>query len=216
MDIVPRGITVVDVEDDVWAYWQVSISSFNGPPRAVNTNAVVSTGFDKRSFESLAWQRPVLLSHRVLAGYDNHALLDANQADMDLLLEQSYDWVNYLDGLFWAENQRRVDHNQRQVVHRKAARKRGETVPKKYERLGALQEISWPAPPSRNLWDTAQKSSAGPKEEAMRLAEACVRLLDYWLDIESERTKKTRKYFSETGGVDIRRWPEPTPIGGTK
>jgi hypothetical protein len=215
MDRAPLGIAVVDAFQDDWAFWQVSVSAFNGPVRAEATNAVTSHGFDKNAFESLSWNRPVLVSARARAGYDNSDLADVEKADMGQLLESAYSWTNHLQDLFWQENDRRKRMNQVAVQQRKEARQRGEAVPAKYNRLTRLQDIDWPAPPPADLWSSHELSTESPRSEALRLARGCVSLLNYWLEIERERTKKNRKYFSDTGGPNIRLWPVPAPRGNS-
>lgn len=113
MNKAPLGITVVDSYRDEWAYWQVSVSTFNGPATTVATNAVTGIGFDKTAFRSLSWNRPVLVSARAHRAYDNSAVEDAEHVNMDELLEQAYSWTNYLQDLFWRENDRRTDANRK-------------------------------------------------------------------------------------------------------
>lgn len=209
-DTTPHGIAVLDIHGGRWALWQVSVTSMTGPLRAMNTNAVVSDGFDEKAFLSLSYHRPVLLTARARQVCDVPMVLEAAQFDPEEFIALCDSWVDLLQGMFWAENDRRAALNAKNAQHRKAAKAAGLPVPE-YQRLGPLKDIDWPGVPPASSWATEAGARDPVTVEALRVANGCARLLNFWLEIEADRTRKTRTYLEGIGGPDVRQWPRPTP-----
>lgn len=206
--VVCRGIAILDIHDGRWALWQVSANAFTGPLRATATNAVTSDGFDEKAFRSLAGDRQLLLTARAEAKCTEPQVLEAPRFNPDGFIRDCRSWVDLLQDLFWAENDRRAAYNTSKVQERKDARAAGRTVPE-YKRQAPLLDIDWPAPPPSSVWESDRDCTEPVSQEALRIANGCVRLLNYWLEIEADRTRRTRTYFGGAGGTSVRTWPVP-------
>lgn len=204
---VPHGIAVLDIHDGRWALWQVSVNSSSGPLRASSTNAIVTDGYDRAAFDCAAYNRPVLLSERAQIACSEEYVLDSVRMNPETFLRDCDSWVSSLQHVFWDENDRRLDHNVLLTERRKAAKATGAPLPET-KRLAPLQDIDWPAPPPSSLWESDPACTKPAPEEALRIARGCIRLLNYWLDIESDRTRKNRPHF-HGAGTAIRTWPMP-------
>ncbi len=211
-DSVMHGIAVLDIHGDRWAIWQVSAVALTGPLRAAPTNAVVTDGFDERVFQSLAYKRPVYLTARARKHCTEDTVLKAAQFDPDVFIEDCRSWVDLLQDMFWAENERRAAYNTTTVKARKEARLTGAPIPD-YQRQAPLLDIDWPAPPLASTWESAADCVEPVNQEALRVANGCIRLLNYWLDIENDRLRKSRTYFNGVGGPLVRSWPVPAVNG---
>lgn len=211
---VPHGVAVLDIHDGRWALWQVSVHPTGGPMRASSTNAIVTDGFDAAAFDCVSYNRPLLLSERALIACDEQRVLDSARMKPKDFLRDCESWVSSLQQTFWNENDRRLAHNVQVAEDRKAARAAGLLV-SDMKRLAPLQDIDWPAPPPSSVWESDPLSTKSASEEALRIARGCIQLLNYWLDIESDRTRKSRPYFHRAGAA-IRPWPSPAkePIPG--
>lgn len=209
-DAATRGIAVLDIHDGSWALWQISTNSFAGPLRATATNAVVTDGFDEKAFHSLTYSRPLLMTARARQKCTEHTVLDAPGFDPAGFLNECRSWVDLLQSMFWAENERRAAYNTQKVQQRQEARKAGTTLPG-YQRQTQLGDIDWPAPPPASAWETDTDCGDPVNREALRVANGCIGLLNYWLEIEADRTRKARKYFNGIGGPAVRHWPVPAP-----
>ncbi|MCC5781838.1 hypothetical protein CRM73_02555 [Kocuria sp. CCUG 69068] len=210
-DPTPHGITVLDIHDGRWALWQVSATTMNGPLRATNTNAVVTDGFDEKAFLSLTYRRPVLLTARARQVCTKPLVLEAAQFDPEEFIADCDAWIDLLQGMFWAENDRRAALNAENARRRKEAKAAGLPAPES-KRLAPLKDIDWPGVPPASSWSTDTDSPEPVEIEALRVANGCARLLNFWLDIETDRTRKTRQtYLNAIGGPIVRRWPEPLP-----
>jgi hypothetical protein len=204
---VPHGIAVLDIHEGRWAWWQVSMSSAGGPLRASPTNAIVTEGFDGAAFDCVSYNRPVLLSERALIACREQRVLDSVRLRPDIFLQDCESWVSALQQTFWDENDRRLAHNLQLSADRKAAKAVGAPVADT-KRLAPLQDIDWPAPPPSSAWESDAACTRPVSEEALRIARGCIRLLNYWLDIESYRTRKNRSYLHDAS-TRIRPWPSP-------
>ena len=209
---VPHGVAVLDIYDGRWALWQVSANSATGPMRASSTNAIVTDGFDAAAFDCVSYNRPVLLSERALIACDEQRVLDSARMKPEVFLQDCESWVSSLQQIFWDENDRRLAHNIQVSEARKAAKAEGALVPE-MKRLAPLQDIDWPAPPPSSAWESDSGCTKPASEEALRIARGCIRLLNYWLDIESDRTRKNRSYFHSVDNA-IRPWPSPASKPG--
>lgn len=203
----PHGISVLDIHAGKWALWQVSTHSAGGPVRASATNAIVTDGFDARAFDCVTYNRPILLTERASAACSEQRVLDTVTLQPHVFLQDCESWVSSLQQKFWDENDRRLVHNAQIAEERKAAKTAGTPLPTT-KRLAPLQDIDWPAPPPSSLWETDPDCIETASSEALRISKGCIQLLDYWLGIESDRTRKNRAYFHEAG-TDIRSWPTP-------
>lgn len=201
----PFGIAVLDVYQDQWALWQVSVDSFYGRLRASTTNAVVRDRFIREEFESVVGNRQLLLTPRATAECPPDDVAGPEPFDGHQFINACASWIEALDGLFLQENARREEENER----RKEAKKAG--LPGPFTKLAPLQDIGWPGMPAETEWTSEPTCQAEARFEALRMANGCVRLLDYWLDIEITRTRKNRAYFNCLGGPDIRLWPTQIP-----
>jgi hypothetical protein len=204
---VPHGIAVLDIHDGRWALWQVSVNSSSGPLRASSTNAIVTDGYDRAAFDCVAYNRPVLLTERAQIACSEQYVLDSVKMNPETFLGDCDSWVTSLQQLFWDENDRRLAHNLLLTERRKAAKATGALVPET-KRLAPLKDIDWPAPPPSSMWESDPACTEPASEEALRIARGCIRLLNYWLDIESDRTRKNRSHF-HGAGTAIRTWPIP-------
>lgn len=202
----PFGVAILDIHDGNWALWQVSVDSSKGSLRAVATNAVVSAGFNEKAFCGITGDRQLLLTARAEAKCTEPMVFDAPRFSPVEFLETCNGWVAVLEGLFQAENQRRSDYNAVKVQERKDARASGAPAVE-YKRKSPLQGIDWPAPPLSANWESDIECNAPVVGEALRVANGCVRLLNYWLDIELNRTRRNRTYFNGVGGQNFRAWP---------
>lgn len=215
-DATPHGITVLDIHDGRWALWQVSATTMNGPLRATSTNAVVTDGFDEKAFLSLTYRRPVLLTARAGQVCTEPIILEAAPFDPEQFIADCDAWINLLQGMFWAENDRRAEANAENARRRKEAKAAGAPAVE-YKRLAPLKDIDWPGAPPASSWSTDTDSPEPVTVEALRVANGCARLLNFWLDIETDRTRKTRQsYLNGIGGPVVRRWPEPVPTTAEK
>ena len=205
-----QGVAILDIHDGRWALWQVSVDTFTGPLRASATNAVTSDGFDENAFRSLSGGRQLFLTARAEEKCVEPQVLQAPRFDPEAFIADCRSWVNLLQDLFWAENERRSAYNEGRVQERKAARAAGLPVPD-YKRQAPLLDIDWPAPPLSSAWESDQDCSEPVSVEALRIANGCIRLLNYWLEIETDRTRRTRTYFEGIGGARVRAWPVPAP-----
>jgi hypothetical protein len=208
-----HGIAVLDIHEDRWAMWQVSANAVRGPLRATTTNAVVTDGFDERVFHSLAYKRPVYLTARARKHCTEDIVMEAPQFDPEAFIADCTSWIDLLQDMFWAENDRRAAYNSERVEARKEARATGAPLPE-YRRQAPLLDIDWPAPPIPAAWETAVDCVDPVNQEALRVANGCVRLLNYWIDIENDRLRKSRTYFNGVGGTAIRSWPVSAPALG--
>ena len=211
---VPHGIAVLDIYDGQWALWQVSVNSAGGPVRASSTNAIVTEGFDAAAFDCISYNRPLLLTERALIVCREQPVLDAIRLQPDAFLRDCEHWVSSLQQIFWDENDRRLAHNLQNSADRKAARAAAAPLPET-KRLAPLVDIDWPAPPPPSAWESDTACSESASSEALRIAKGCIRLMNYWLDIETDRTRKNRIYF-HGAGIAVRAWPvpaqEPFPV----
>lgn len=204
-DEPPYGIAVLDVYQNQWALWQVSVDSFYGRLRASTTNAVVRDHFIREEFESIVGNRQLLLTVRAAAVCAPDDVTGPELFDGHQFTNACAAWIDALDGMFSEENRRRMEENQR----RKQAKRAG--LPGPYTTLAPLLDPGWPGAPDEADWTSAASCSAGATAESLRLANGCVRLLNYWLDIEAARTRKNRAYFNGLGGPEIRLWPTKIP-----
>jgi hypothetical protein len=211
-EAVVHGIAILDIHEDKWAIWQVSALALTGSLRASATNAVITDGFDERVFHSLSYKRPVLLTSRARKHCTEAVVLEAPPFDPEIFVSDCSSWVDLLQQMFWAENDRRAAYNTSKVKERKEARAAGEPLPD-YQRRAPLLDIDWPAPPLTSAWESAVECIEPVNEEALRVANGCVRLLNYWLDIENDRLRKSRKYLNGIGGPSVRSWPTPATAG---
>ena len=210
VDTTPRGVTVLDIHAGQWALWQVSVTTIEGPLRATSTNAVITDGFDEKAFLSLAYQRPVLLTARAALVCTEPMVHEAPQFDPESFIEKCRAWTDLLQEKFWAENDRRVALNAEKARDRKEAKAAGLHDPDpEYKRLAPLKDMDWPAAPPTGSWTTEGNSTEALNVEALRVANGCARLLNYWVEIEVERTNKRRTYFEGVGEPTVRRWPVP-------
>ena len=205
----PFGIAVLDVHEGKWAIWQVSVDSFYGRLRASTTNAVVRDHFERTEFEALVGNRQLLVTPRAAV-----ACPEADIAGPELFNGQRFadlcgSWIDLLDGMFRAENKRREAENER----RKEAKRAG--TGGTYTKLSPLLDLGLPGLPAEALWTSDAACVEEARVEALRVANGCVRLLDYWLDIEAARTRKNRTYFNGVGGPEIRLWPCEAPTLAT-
>lgn len=214
-EAVMRGIAVLDIHDDRWAVWQVSAVALTGPLRAAPTNAVVTDGFDERVLHSLAYQRPVYLTARARKHCTEDIVLGVPQFDPEVFIADCTSWVDLLQDMFWAENERRAAYNTATVKARKEARATGAPLPE-YQRQAPLLDIDWPAPPLPSAWESSVNCVDPVNQEALRVAHGCIKLLNYWLDIENDRLRKSRTYFNGIGGSSVRSWPVPASSMGEK
>ena len=173
--------------------------------RASSTNAIVTDGFDGAAFDCVSYNRPVLLSERALIACQEQRVLDSVRLKPEVFLQDCESWVSALQQTFWDENDRRLAHNLQLSADRKAAKATGALGPDT-KRLAPLQDIDWPAPPPSSVWESDPACTKPVSEEALRIARGCIRLLNYWLDIESDRARKSRPYFHDAGTA-IRPWP---------
>lgn len=207
-EAVVHGIAVLDIHENRWAIWQVSAMSLTDSPRASATNAVVTDGFDERVFRSLSYKRPVLLTSRARKHCTETVVLEASAFDPKVFVRDCTSWVDLLQDLFWLENDRRAAHNADKIQARKNARAAGEPLPE-YQRQGPLQDIDWPAPPLPSVWASTVECVEPANREALRVANGCIQILNYWLEIENDRLRASRKYFNGIGGPAVRSWPVP-------
>lgn len=207
-EAVVHGIAVLDIHEDRWAVWQVSSLALTGALRASATNAVVTDGFDERVFRSLSYKRPVLLTSRARKHCTEVTVREAPEFVPEVFVSDCTSWVDLLQDMFWAENDRRAAYNADKAKARKDARAAGEPLPE-YQRQAPLQDIDWPAPPLASAWESTVECLEPVNQEALRVANGCIRLLNYWLEIENDRLRRSRKYFNEVGGPTIRSWPVP-------
>lgn len=214
-DTTPHGITVLDIHGGQWALWQVSVTTMSGPLRATNTNAVVTDGFDEKAFLSLTYHRPVLLTARAGRVCDEPMVLDSTRFDPEEFIGLCDSWIDLLQGMFWAENDHRAALNAKNAQHRKDAKAAGLPVPE-YKRLAPLKDIDWPAVPLASSWVTDVESPHPVTVESLRVANGCAGLLNFWLEIEADRTRKTRTYLKGIGGPKMRQWPQPTLVAATE
>lgn len=150
-DATPHGITVLDIHDGRWALWQVSATTMNGPLRATSTNAVVTDGFDEKAFLSLTYRRPVLLTARARQVCTEPIILEAAPFDPEQFIADYDAWINLLQGMFWAENDRRAEAKAENARRRKEAKAAGAPAVES-KRLAPLKDIDWPgAPPGQRL-----------------------------------------------------------------
>lgn len=205
-----HGIAVLDIHNGRWAVWQVSTASFTGSGRAGSTNAVVTEGFDERGFLSLAYNRPVILTSRAQKHCQESVVLAATAFVPEEFIADCTSWIDYLQGLFWAENDSRREYNASVAKARKDAKTAGLPLPD-FQRRAPLQDIDWPAPPLPRFWESSLACEDPVNVEALRVANGCIQLLNYWQEIESDRLKKSRSYFREAGGSVLRPWPTPSP-----
>lgn len=205
-DVSPFGIAVLDVYQNQWALWQVSVDSFYGRLRASTTNAVVRDHFNRDEFESLVGNRQLLVTPRAAAECPAETIAGPVVFDGHHFTNVCASWIDVLDGMFLAENGRREEENER----RKEAKKLGLSGP--FTKLAPLLDVGWPGMPAEKEWTSQPDCKTEARLEALRLANGCVRLLDYWLDIEIARTRKNRAYFNGLGGPDIRLWPISAPV----
>jgi hypothetical protein len=212
-EAVVHGIAVLDIHEGRWAIWQVSALALTGSLRASATNAVVTEGFDERVFHSLSYKRPVLMTSRAQKHCTEPVVLEAPAFDPDVFVSDCTSWVDLLQDMFWAENDRRASHNAAKVKARKEARAAGEPLPE-YQRQAPLLDIDWPAPPAASAWESTVECVEPVNKEALRVANGCIRLLNYWLDIENDRLRRSRKYFNAVGGPSVRSWPVPAATAG--
>lgn len=201
----PFGIAVLDVYESKWAIWQVSVDSFYGRLQASTTNAVVRDRFERGEFESLVGNRQLLLTPRATTVCAEDDVVGPDLFDGQHFAELCASWIELLDGMFLAENERREEENQR----RKEAKQRGTGGP--YTKLAPLLDLGLPGLPSESLWTSTSSCVEEARVEALRVANGCVNLLNYWLDIETARTRKNRTYFKGVGGPEIRIWPCEAP-----
>ncbi|WP_146065722.1 hypothetical protein [Arthrobacter pityocampae] len=206
IDATSHGIAVLDIHDGRWGIWQVSAVAFTGPLRATATNAVVSDGFDERAFRSLTYKRQILLTARAEQACDEPQVFDAPMFDPDTFVAHCTSWVDILQDMFWQENDRRAAYNRTKVAERKAARSAGQ-VPPDYQRQAPLLDIDWPACPDPDVWKTSKGCTDPVNAEALRVANGCIKLLNFWIDIENDRLRKSRKYLNGAGGPTVRPWP---------
>jgi hypothetical protein len=212
-EVVVHGIAVLDIYEGRWAVWQVSALALTGSLRASATNAVVTDGFDERVFHSLSYKRPVLMTSRAQKHCTEPAVLEAPAFDPEVFVSDCTSWVDLLQDMFWAENDRRAAHNAAKVKARKEARTAGKPLPE-YQRQAPLLDIDWPAPPAASAWESTVECVEPVNKEALRVANGCIRLLNYWLDIENDRLHRSRKYFNAVGGPLVRSWPVPAAAAG--
>ncbi|MFJ4027457.1 hypothetical protein ACIPWF_09705 [Paenarthrobacter sp. NPDC089989] len=205
-----HGIAVLDVHDGRWAVWQVSTASLTGSGRAGSTNAVVTDGFDERVFRSLTYNRPIFLTSRAQKHCQERVVLEATAFLPEEFLADCASWTGYLQGLFWAENDSRREYNANMAAARKEAKAAGLPLPE-FQRRAPLQDIDWPAPPLQSVWESSPACEDPVNVEALRVANGCIQLLNYWQEIESDRLKKSRSYFKEAGGPVARPWPSQAP-----
>ena len=205
-DKQPFGIAVLDVHQDEWVLWQVSVDNFSGRLRASKTNAVVRDCFNRDEFESLVGNRHLLVTPRAEGVVSIGAIQGPSRFDGHDFVSVCESWIDHLDELFRAENERRLAENKL----RAEAKKSGE-LPGPYKKLSPLVDPGWPGAPAASAWSSDPTCEVDAVTEALRLANGCVRLLDYWLDIEVARTKKSRTYFDGVGGPEVRTWPSPLP-----
>ncbi|MEC3853888.1 hypothetical protein [Paenarthrobacter ureafaciens] len=205
-----HGIAVLDVHDGCWAVWQVSTASLTGSGRAGSTNAVVTDGFDERVFRSLTYNRPIFLTSRAQKHCQERVVLEATAFLPEEFLADCASWTDYLQGLFWAENDSRREYNANMAAARKEAKAAGLPLPE-FQRRAPLQDIDWPAPPLQSVWESSPACEDPVTVEALRVANGCIQLLNYWQEIESDRLKKSRSYFKEAGGPVARPWPSQAP-----
>jgi hypothetical protein len=202
-----HGIAVLDIHDGKWAIWQVSTAQITGSGRAESTNAVVTDGFDERVFRSLSYQRPVVMTSRAQKHCQEQAILEAPTFEPDAFLADCSSWIDLLQDLFWAENENRNEYNAGMTKARKDAKAAGRPLPQ-YQRRAPLQDIDWPAPPHPHVWESSPDCDDPVNKEALRVANGCIQLLNYWREIENDRLRKSRSYFYGTGGLSPRAWPE--------
>jgi hypothetical protein len=212
-EAVVHGIAVLDIYEDRWAIWQVSALALTGSLRASATNSVVTDGFDERVFRSLSYKRPVLMTSRARKHCTEAAVLEATAFDPEVFVSDCTSWVDLLQNIFWTENDRRTAYNTDKVKARKEARAAGAPLPE-YKRQAPLQDIDWPAPPVASAWQSMVECVEPVNKEALRVANGCIRLLNYWLDIENDRLRRSRKYFNGVGGPAVRSWPVPAAAVG--
>ncbi|MCP1415432.1 hypothetical protein [Paenarthrobacter sp. A20] len=205
-----HGIAVLDVHDGRWAVWQVSTASLTGSGRAGSTNAVVTEGFDERVFLSLTYNRPVFLTSRAQKHCQERVVLDTTAFVPEDFLRDCASWVDYLQGLFWAENDSRREYNATTATARKEAKAAGLPLPD-FQRRAPLQDIDWPAPPLSSVWESSPACEDPVNVEALRIANGCIQLLNYWQEIENDRLKKSRSYYKGAGGPVARPWPTRAP-----
>lgn len=207
-DLAVHGIAVLDVLEGRWAIWQVSTPPMTGSARAASTNAVVTDGFDERVFRSLSYKRPIIMTARAQKHCQEDAVLEATAFEPDVFLADCASWIDRLQDLFWAENENRKDYNASMAKARREAKAAGGTLPE-YQRRAPLQDIDWPAPPHAAAWESSPDCEDSVNKEALRVANGCIQLLNYWLEIENDRLRKSRTYFKGIGGPALRPWPEP-------
>lgn len=204
----PYGVVVLDIHEGIWALWQVSVDGSKGPLRATATNAVVSRGFNESAFRSLSGDRQLLLTSRAEKECTVPLVVESVRFVPEAFTTMCVSWVDMLEDSFQAENLRRSTFNSDMARERKDARAAGAET-KKYMRKSPLVGVDWPVPPPISAW----KSDAGCTEaavgEALRIANGCIRLINYWLDIEANRTHRGRSYFKGVGGNKVRAWPVP-------
>lgn len=205
-DRQPFGIAILDVYQGQWALWQVSVDNFSGRLRASKTNAVVRDRFNRVEFEALVGNRHLLLTPRAEATVPDEAVEGPTRFDGQGFVSACESWIDRLDGLFLAENERRAAENKLQAEAKKSG-----LIAGPYKKLSPLQDPGWPGAPAPSAWSSDLACDVDARTEALRLADGCVRLLDYWLDIEVARTKKNRTYFNGLGGPELRIWPSPLP-----
>ncbi|GAA1917232.1 hypothetical protein GCM10009688_22880 [Arthrobacter gandavensis] len=202
----PFGIAVLDVYQNQWALWQVSVDSFSGRLRASKTNAVVRDRFNRAEFEALVGNRHLLMTPRAEVFVPEGAVDGPTRFSGEDFVSMSESWIDHLDGLFRTENERRLAENKAQAEAKKSGQITGPL-----KKLSPLQDPGWPGAPDTSAWSSDLGCELDARAEALRLADGCVRLLDYWLDIEVARTKKNRTYFHGVGGPEVRTWPSPAP-----
>ncbi|AOY74201.1 hypothetical protein ARZXY2_4702 (plasmid) [Arthrobacter sp. ZXY-2] len=205
-----HGIAVLDIQDGRWAIWQVSTASITGSGRAGSTNAVVTEGFDEGVFLSLTYNRPVFLTSRAQKHCQERVVMEATAFVPEDFLADCASWTDHLQELFWAENDSRREYNASMAAARREAKASGLPLPD-FQRRAPLQDIDWPAPPPARVWESSPACEDPVNVEALRVANGCIQLLNYWQEIENDRLKKSRSYFKEAGGPASRPWPTPAP-----
>lgn len=206
VESAPYGVAVLDIHDGIWALWQVSVDGSKGPMRATPTNAVVSNGFSESAFRSLSGDRELLLTSRAEKECTVPLVLESIRFVPDIFIATCASWVEMLEECFQAENHRRRTFNSDMARERKEARAAG-TKLKGYARKSQLVGVDWPVAPPTSAWISDVDCTEAAVGEALRIANGCVRLIDYWLDIELHRTHRSRAYFKGVGGDRVRAWP---------
>jgi len=162
----PFGITVLDVYQSQWVLWQVSVDSFSGRLRASKTNAVVRDRFNRVEFEALVGNRHLLVTPRAEVAVPEGALDGATRFRGDDFVSVSESWIDHLDGLFRAENERRLAENKA-----KAEAKKSGQITGPYKKLSPLQDPGWPGAPAASTWSSDPACEVDGPTEVLRLAD---------------------------------------------